>query len=215
MKKYLLILFILFSTSKIFAQSFAQYNTGTLFDSFENPAQRAFIPDSSRMFAFNLFVPNFDANFSLSGDAQQTLKNRAFNSYYNNKALVIGPGNHFNYLLGNANAYAIMFKMFSSFNGDSEVGFFLNTKAEARGVFSDETVALLNGAGSFSNDTYDNVLTARYQYQIYNEIGFTYREQLTKQFALGFKLGYVAGYQSGKVNIGRSNLSFDGDAGPE
>jgi hypothetical protein len=215
MKKYILILFLLFSAPQIFAQSFAQYNTGTLFDSFENPAQRAFVPDSSRKFAFNLFVPNFDANFSLTGDAQQTLKNRAFNSYYNNKALVIGSGNHFNYLLGNSEAYAIMFKMFSSFNGDSELGFFVDNKAEARGVFTDESIALFNGGGSFSNDSYANVLNDRYQYQIYNEAGITYREQITKQFALGFKLGYIAGYQAGKVNIGQSNLSFDGDAGTE
>lgn len=215
MKKYLLILFFLFFASKIFAQSFAQYNTGTLFDSFENPAQRSFIPDSSRMLAFNLFVPNFDGNFSLTGDAQQTLKSRAFNNYYNNKALVIGPGNHFNYLLGNSTAYALMFKMFGSLNGDSEFGFFVADKAEARGVFTDESIALFNGGGSFSNDNYANVLNDRYQYQIYNEVGFTYREQVTRQFALGFKLGYVAGYESGRVNIRQSDLSFNGDGSGE
>jgi hypothetical protein len=209
MKKYILILLLLFSASKIFAQSFAQYNTGTLYDSFENPAQRAFIPDSSRKFAINLFVPNLDGNFSLTGDAQQTLKNRAFNSYYLNSAVNIGSGNHFNYLLANANSYDIMFKMFTSFSGDAELGFFVQTKAEARGVFTDETIALFNGAGSFPNDTYTNVFNSRYQYQIYNDIGFTYREQITKQFALGFKLAYVAGYESGRVNIDQSSVAFD------
>lgn len=209
MKKSLLILFLLVLSSKIFAQSFAQYNTGTLFDSFENPAQRAFIPDSSRKLAFNLFVPNFDGNFSFTGDAQQTLKSRAFNNYYNNKALVIGGGDHFNYLLANSTAYAIMFKMFGSLNGDSEFGFFAANKAEARGVFTDESIALFNGEGSFANTSYDNVLNSRYQYQIYNEVGMTYREQVTKKLALGFKLGYIAGYQSGRVNIGQSSLTFD------
>lgn len=209
MKKSLLILFLLFLTSKIFAQSFAQYNTGTLYDSFENPAQRAFIPDSSRKFAINLFVPNLDASFTLSGDAQQTLKNRAFNNYYLNNALNIGSGTHYNYLLANANAYPIMFKMFTSFNGDAELGFFVQSKAETRGVITDESVALFNGAGSFPNDSYTNVLNSRYQFQIYNEVGFTYREQITKQFALGFKLAYIAGYESGKVNIGQSSVSFD------
>lgn len=213
MKKTLFILFLLFSTSKIFAQSFAQYNTGTLFDSFENPAQKAFVTDSSRKFAFNLFVPNFDGNFSLTGDVQQTLKSRLFNTDYNNKALVIGAGNHFNYLLANANAYAIMFKMFSSFEGNSELGFFANSKAEARGVFTDESIALFNGEGSFANNSYDNVLNSKYQYQIYNSVGMTYREEVTKQLALGFKLGYVAGYESGRVNIDQSSLSFDQAAG--
>jgi len=213
MKKSLLILFLLFFASKIFAQSFAQYNTGTLFDSFENPAQRSFIPDSSRKLAFNLFVPNFDGNFSLTGDAQQTLKSREFNSYYNNKALVTGAGNHFNYLLANANVYAIMFKIFGSLNGDSEFGFFANSKAEARGIFTDESIAIFDGEGSFANSSYTNVLNSKYQYQIYNSVGMTYREQVTKQLALGFKLGYIAGYESGRVNIGQSSLTFDQAAG--
>lgn len=213
MKKYLLILFLLFSTSALFAQSFSQYNTGTLFDSFENPAQRAFIPDSSRRFAFNLFVPNFDGNVSLTGDAQQTVKSRLFNGYYNNKALVIGPGNHYNYLLGNGNAYAAMFKLFDSFNGDVEIGGFIDTKAEVRGVFTDESVAIFNGEGSFPNDIYNNVLNSRYQYQIYNTIGLTYREQVSKQLSLGFKLGYVVGYESAKVDINQSQLTFDNTSG--
>lgn len=215
MKKYLLVFILLLSASQIFAQSFAQYNTGTLFDSFENPAQRAFIPDSSRQFAFNLFVPNLDGNFSLTGDAQQTLKSRAFNNSYNNKALITGLGNHFNYLLGNATAYALMFKMFGSLNGDTEFGFFVDSKAEVRGVFTDESIALFNGAGDFADGTYDNVLNDRYQYQIYNEVGLTYREQVTKQLTFGFKLGYVAGYESGRVNIGQSSLTVDGTSGTE
>jgi hypothetical protein len=212
MKKIILVLFIIFSTSKLFAQSFNQYNTGTLYDSFENPAQKAFIPDSSREFAFNLFVPNFDGNFSLTGDAQRTIKDRLFSDAYDNQKLVIGSGNHFNYLLANANAYPIMFKFFSSLNGDVEIGFFVETRAEARGVFTDESVALFNGAAAFPGDSYTNIFNSKYQYQIYNEAGFSYREQITKNFALGLKLAYVAGYESGSVNIEQSSINIDKEA---
>jgi hypothetical protein len=54
--------------------------------------------------------------------------------------LQIGEGkfNHFN---ANINAYAIMFKLFTSFNGDVEIGFSAQTKGEARGRFSDESLA--------------------------------------------------------------------------
>src|ERR1700743_1877499 len=117
MKKYLLIFCLLFASTKLFAQSFAQYNTGTLFDSFENPAQRSFIPDSSRQFASNFFFPNFNGNFFLTGDAQQTAKQRYFNNQYNNQNLQIGSGKAFNYVNTNANAYLLMLKMFASMNG--------------------------------------------------------------------------------------------------
>src|SRR3569833_2414277 len=98
MKKPPLIFCLLFATSKIFAQAFTQYNTGTLYDSFENPAQRSFIPDSSRQFASNFLFPNIDGNFFLTGNGQQTLKSRYFNNMYNNSALQIGNGTSFNHV---------------------------------------------------------------------------------------------------------------------
>ncbi|MGZ3820601.1 MAG: DUF5723 family protein, partial [Mucilaginibacter sp.] len=69
MKKILLIFCLFLFAVKGFSQQFSQYNSGTLYDSFENPSQRSFVPDTSKMFAFNFLVPNFDANFYLKGDA--------------------------------------------------------------------------------------------------------------------------------------------------
>src|SRR5258708_13021887 len=94
MKKILLVLCLLFFTVKIFAQQFSQYNTGTLYDSFENPSQRAFIPDSSKQFASNFFVPNFNGNFVLNGNAQSTFTSRIFLNVYDNSAFQIGQNNY-------------------------------------------------------------------------------------------------------------------------
>src|SRR5258708_39933400 len=132
MKKLLLFLFLSLFSVKIFAQQFSLYNTGTLYDSFENPSQRAFVPDTSKMYAFN-FLPNLNASFLLTGDAQASLVSRMFGSKYNNAALLIGSGKY-NYANINANAYALMFKTFASLQGDEEVGFFLETRAEGRGA---------------------------------------------------------------------------------
>ncbi|MHB8209692.1 MAG: DUF5723 family protein [Mucilaginibacter sp.] len=199
---------ILFS-SQLFAQEFSQYNTGTLYDSFENPSQKSFTPDTSRSYAFNFFVPNFDVNFSLTGDAQQALKNRYINNNYNNSALQIGAGNKYNYVNTNANAYSIMFKAFTSFNGDVEVGFFVDTKLDGRGAFTDESIALLNGSANFPNNVYNNIFNSRYSYQLYNEAGATYREQVTKQLAFGIKVGLVSGMSAQNVHINQSNITFD------
>jgi hypothetical protein len=208
MRKILLIFCLLFFTTRLFAQQFAQYNTGTLYDSFENPAQRSFIPDSSRQYAFNFLIPNFDANFLLTGDAQESLKNRAFNNVYNNKQLQVDAGKY-NHFSGSANAYSLMFKIFTSLNGNSEVGFFTQSRVEGNGVLTDASISLFNGAGQFQNRDYDNILNSNFRYQAYNEIGFTYREQITKQFAFGIKVASVSGIANQNLSINQSSISFD------
>src|ERR1700704_4000246 len=112
MKKILLVLCLLLFTVKIFAQQFSQYNTGTLYDSFENPSQRAFVPDTSKTYAFNFLVPNFNVNFLLTGNAQTSVVSRIFTGKFNNSALTLGNGSFNNGNL-NANAYWGMFKLFA------------------------------------------------------------------------------------------------------
>lgn len=208
MKKILLICGFILITAKGFTQQYSLYNTGTLFDSFENPSQRSFIPDTSRKYAFNFFVPNFDGNIFLTGNAQSTLMSRTFGSKYDNSALQIGSGalNHVN---ANVSAYALMFKMFTSLNGDEEMGFFLETKSEGRGVFTDESIALFNGPAAFANSIYDNVLNDHFYNQIYNNIGFTYREKLSNKVAVGFKVGFLMGIDYTKLDIYESHLTLD------
>jgi len=209
MRKVLLISCLLLITTKLFAQQFSQYNTGTLYDSFENPSQRSFIPDSSRQYASNFLFPNIDASFYLTGDAQQTLKTRLIDYHYQNSALQIGNGNKFNYVNVNANAYTVMFKIFTSLNGDAELGFFSQTKLEGSGAFTDESIALLNGSDGFKDGTYNNILNSNYHDQVYNVYGTSYREQITKQFAFGIKFGYVSGISTQNVKIDQSSVFFD------
>src|ERR1700760_403305 len=136
MKKFFLVLFLFFFSAKIFAQQFSLLNTGTLYDSFENPSQRAFIPDSSKMYAFNFFLPNFNANLFLSGDAQASLKSRAFLDKYNNTNLNVNQP-RFNHVTENANVYILMLRMFSSLQGDEEMGFSWQLKTDGKGLLTD------------------------------------------------------------------------------
>ncbi len=208
MKRILLAFCLILVALNGFSQQFSQYNTGTLYDSFENPSQRSFIPDSSKKYAFNFFVPSFNASLFLTGDAQSTLVNRAFGGKYNNSALQIGAGRYNNAGI-DASAYSMMFKMFTSLNGDAETGFYAETKAEGKGTFTDESIALLNGPVAFPNNTYDNLFNNRYYYQIYNSIGLTYRERLSKEVAIGFKIGVLMGIDYNKLNIYESHINFD------
>jgi hypothetical protein len=198
MKKFLLVLLF-----------FSMLNTETLYDSFENPSQRAFIPDTSKMYAFNFFLPNFNADVALKGDAQGSLKSRLFTNMYNNSALKIGDQNY-SQAVASANVYILMAKMYSSLNGDEEIGLSWQLKTEGRASFSDESIAALNGPGSFTNGKdYTNILDDRYYYQTYHQISFTYHERINKQLALGFKLSGLLGVQYQQLNVYSSNATFD------
>ncbi|MDN3548510.1 DUF5723 family protein [Mucilaginibacter aquaedulcis] len=210
MNKVLIIFCLLCFSLSVSAQQFSQYNTNTLFDSFENPSQRSFIPDSSRQLAFNFLIPNFDINTYLTGNMQPGIKSRLFadNAFYDTGRLKVGQGkyNHFN---ANANAYSIMFKIFTSLNGDVEMGFSMQTKAESRGYFSDESLAIFNGVQKFPLNAYDNIFNDHYSYQAYHQLGFSYRERINKKIAIGFKLSALLGIQYQKIDINQSAISFD------
>ena len=208
MKKSLFIFCFFLITVKVFGQQFSQYNTGSLYESFENPSQRAFIPDTTRQFAFNFFIPNFTANLLVAGNGQEALKTRAFSSYYNTANLLTGKGGY-NHINTNANAYSVMFKVYASESGDVELGFSLNTKAEAKGVFTDETISLFNAYTNFPQTTYNNLFNDNFYYQAYNQIGFTYREQVTKRFAFGIKLNALSGIAYRQTTVDHSSVTFD------
>lgn len=209
MKKVLLIFTLLLFTVRLFAQQFSQYNTGTLYDSFENPSQRAFIPDSSKQFASNFLLPNFNGNFFIKGDAQATLKTRAFQNRYDNSALVINQAKY-NYGLGNLNIYLLMVKMYTSTAGDEEVGLSWQTKAEGRANIPDDVVAAFNGPSSFADNTlYINNFTGGYTHQMYHQISLTYHEKFNSHFSFGAKLSSLLGIEYQKLNIIGSQASFD------
>ena len=208
MKKSILISCLILLTGKLFGQQYSQYNTGTLYDSFENPSQRTFIPDSSRAIASNFFFPNLSATAFVTGNAQDALLDRFFSGYYNTAALQVGKGKYSN-IRSSANAYWAMLKIFTSLNGNQEIGFAISSRAEARGHVTDESVALFNGGTNFKQLAYNNTFNDNYSYQVYHQFSFTYREQVTPRFALGIKLSALLGLAYSDVNINQSSIVFD------
>ncbi|AMR32849.1 hypothetical protein A0256_16190 [Mucilaginibacter sp. PAMC 26640] len=209
MTKILLAFFFLTFTIQSFGQQFSQYNTGTLYDSFENNAQRSFIPDSSRQYASNFFLPNFYLNFNLSGNAQVPLKSRAFNGNYVKNNLRIGNGNFTNQTNTDINYYLFMFKAYTNLAGDAEIGISAQTRFEMRGIFTDESVAIFNGPSALPQNHYDNIFNNSGTYQAYHQLSFTYREKINKRFALGAKLSLLMGIRYQNVDIRESHIDID------
>ncbi|MBE9583033.1 hypothetical protein IM792_01090 [Mucilaginibacter sp. JRF] len=207
MKKILLLLLLL---SPLFAaaQQFSQYNTETLFDSFENPSQRSFIRDSSYNMASNFLIPNFGAYAVLTGNAQRSIQSRLFDNRYSNSQLDIGSG-RLNRVLSNAGIYWAMFKWYAGQKGDKEMGLSFKTNVEASGDITDESIALFNGSANFPRDTYNNLFNSNGYYQTYHQLGFSYREKLDKRTAFGFKVNFLMGLQYQELLVNRSNITFN------
>lgn len=208
MNKILFFSFLFLFSSNAYSQQFSQYNTGTLYDSFENPSQRSFIPDSSRQYASNFLLPNFNSNFHFTGDAQTALKTRIFADAYDATAVPVGTGNY-NYLRANTSAYLLMFKMFTNLEGSRELGFFIKTSAESRAIVTNESFAIFNGFDKFPNNSYNDIFNNRFFYQTYHQIGMSFREQVTPKLAIGVKLGFLSGIDHQKFSFFESRVNFD------
>jgi hypothetical protein len=208
MKNILLVFSLLVFSLTAFGQQFSQYNTGTMYDSFENPSQRSFIPDSSKKFNFNFLLPTINGSFFLTGNSQASLKSRLFLGRYDDSVLKINQG-RYNHVNANLNAYIVMFKMFASINGDEELGFSAQFRAETKALFSDESPAMFDGTGAFNNATYNNIFNNSYYFQIYDQLSLSYRERLNKQFAFGIKLSALMGIDYQKTTITSSSATID------
>jgi len=191
----------------VYGQRFAQYNTGTLFDSFENPSQAAFIPDSSHNIAFNFLIPNFTFNTYLQGNTQYTLKSRLFLGNYNNEAITVGQ-NQYNNVLANVNVYVGMLKLYTSAGGKQEIGISYQIKGNGRGHVTDETVALFNGIQKFTENNYQGIFNSKAFYESFHQFSATYREKVTRNFSVGIKLSLLSGIVYNKLNITESGLNI-------
>ncbi|MBC7912933.1 MAG: hypothetical protein H7Y07_02320, partial [Pyrinomonadaceae bacterium] len=204
MKRSLLVIFIFIQWCGLcYAQQYALYNTRTLFDAFENPSQKAFIPDSSKKYAFNFFVPNlsFSSEFKGNMPAQTTLKKILFKRIFDASNLINTSG--MNNFYADQNTYLVMLRIFGNVYLNSEKGFAWQIKTDIRGTVSNETLAILHNSNLFTSGTpYEDVLNNSLNGISYHQFSFSYRENYSKRLGLGIKLSYLSG-------IGYSSLSMD------
>lgn len=205
------LLFIL--TLPAFGQRFLQQNTGTLYDSFENPSQRAFIPDSSRYVAFNFFIPNGGSNLYVKGNAQGTIKSRLLgdkNPWYGAN-LRIGEG-AYNHLRTSTNEYLIMARFFGKLGSNTEYGFSVQARSDGYAAMTDETLALFDRvipASNFPENSYSNIFNDKVYHQAWTQVSFTYKEDISKYAGLGVKISALSGIEYTDLTINRSSLNID------
>lgn len=205
---------LLFST-QLSAQQYGLYNTKTLFDGFENPAQKTFVLDSSRKFASNFFLPYFGINAANQGN--NDMIRRVLNEgTYSAKDIALGTGK-INTIHENANIYLLTFKIFKSYKYQKEIGLSWQMRTDAHVDYTNETLAILDNYKRFVEDPANNFKDAFNNdgyAQSYHQFSLSYRENYNKRLAFGVKLSLLSGITYNRLKIINSNFQVNSVEGP-
>jgi hypothetical protein len=208
LKKQTLLCLFLFSIPFLTkAQQYGLFNTKTLFDGFENPAQKTFVLDSSRKFASNFFLPYFGLNAANKGNSD--LIRMALNEgKYNARDLPLRTGD-VNTVHESSNIYLLSFRIFQSYKWQKELGFSWQFRTDAQVNYTNETLAILDSYQRFDTNPYDDVFNNSGYAQSYHQFSMTYRENYTKRLAFGVKLSLLSGITYNKLDISDSYFLLD------
>jgi len=211
-------LLLSFISLKVSAQQFSLYGTGTLWDSFENPAQSPFELNESRQFASNFFVPNSGVNLKFNGPAQVALKNILLYSNGLSISDLDVDARRFNRINASENSYLLMLRLFKTVDYRRELGFSWQTRAESHGKLHNQALIVFktadesgrNGIDEYLDRSGPNQLRATDLHaQAYHQIGFTFREQYNRNFSYGIKLSYLSGIAHNSIRVRSGELDND------
>ncbi|RZK71502.1 MAG: hypothetical protein EOO85_19990 [Pedobacter sp.] len=214
LKSYTILILLCLSFGKISAQQFGLFNTNTMFDGFENPAQKTFQLDYSRKYSSNFFLPNFGASGSNKGnnDFFRTMLNEG---KYNASGVPLGT-NHYNTLTIHSNIYLATLKIFQSYKYQKELGFSWQVRSEGRVDYTNETLAILDSYRRFAQSgltSFDEAFNNKGMAQSYHQFSFSYRENYDKKLAFGAKVSLLSGITYNRLNISRSRFEQQGSEG--
>jgi hypothetical protein len=208
MKRSLFILLFCLALAKPSLAQVSLYNSRTLFDSFENPAQKAFYTDSSKQFAFNFFFPTISFSGSASGTAKNTLKGMIFNNLNDSENLPIN-GKKYTHFASNTNIYVLSFKWFKRVKYQQEAGFSWQIRNDSWAKVSNPTFSIFDTFNRFPDNSYSNIFNNKGYQQTFHQFAFTYRENFTKTVGLGVKLSLLSGIAYSGANITSSDITID------
>jgi hypothetical protein len=201
-KHFALTLFCCCFSPLVWAQQYGLFNTRTLFDGFENPAQKTFVLDSSRKFASNFLLPNLGINVANKGNSD-FIRKLINEGKYNMKDLPL-RGTEINAVYQTSNIYLLTFRIFQSYKFQKEMGFAWQVRTDAHVNYTNETLAILDDYRRFQpyeNEDFTNAFNNKGYAQSYHQFSFTYRENYNKRLAFGAKISLLSGITYNKLNI--------------
>jgi hypothetical protein len=208
LRRYTIIVLLCFSFGSLDAQQFGIFNTNTMFDGLENPAQKTFQLDYSRKYNSNFFLPSFGATGSNKGNndfVRSLINERKFNA-----SNVDLSTNHQNVVNFNSNIYIATLKIFQSYKYQKEIGLSWQVKSEGRAEYTNETVAFFDTFRRFEESgltEFDEAFNNKGFAQSYHQFSFSYRENYDKKLAFGVKVSLLSGITYNKLNILESSFT--------
>jgi hypothetical protein len=200
--------FIILSAITANAQQFSLYNSRTLYDSFENPSQRAYQVDTSRRIAFNFFIPTISFNTTFSGPAESSFKTLLYNGLFNGRDLVLGQ-NRKNILTLNSNNYIAMLRILKSVKNYQEIGVSWQIRSDTRAEVTNEVFAVFDDYRLFDGNATNNLLNVNAYNQNYHQFSLAYRQNPTKRLAIGAKFSVLSGISYSNLQVSKSDVEID------
>lgn len=214
-KKCLIFCFLLLPLSQLKAQQYGLFNTRTLFDGFENPAQKTFVLDSSRKFASNFFFPGVGLNAANKGN-NDMIRRLINEGVYTAKDIKLGE-RAYNTVHENANIYLFTLKIFKSYKYQKEIGLSWQLRTDGHIDYTNETLAILDNYRRFIDspgDDFKDAFNNDGYAQSYHQFSLSYRENYNKRLAFGIKLSLLSGITYNRLKISQSNISVSSVDGP-
>lgn len=211
MRARIVTLILIISSFSASSQQYALFNTKTLFDSFENPAQKSFVLDSSRQFASNFLIPYLDISSINKGNSNMAIQKLVKQGYSQTR---IGPFENPQTARENINIYLLNIRLFKYHKFHSEMGFSWQLKSEST-IDYDENISrglFYDSFSKFVTVPRINVFNNNGRLQSYHQISFTYRENYNKRWALGTKISLLSGLGYAEFKADKSAVRINGAA---
>ena len=203
--KYIIAFLLMLSCYVANAQRYSLYYSKTLFDGIQNPHHRSL--DDCRSFASNFFLPSFNLDLSVSGDANGFIK--SFLASENLSSLNFKNGTNYNNRITNQFNYNIfLMKINMGKKRAAELSIYSQIKSQTslnlnNGIFN----FITKGNNFFRGQTIEGFLDMGVSTNIYNETGFGFRRQIYNKLSGGFKFGYLTGIANVGVDINGSKFT--------
>jgi hypothetical protein len=187
------------------AQQFGLFNTNTLFDAFENPAQRHFIADDARQYASNFLLPYLGFNGANRGDVSYTFRKRINDGYLDARNIPIGNKKR-NRLYGSSNMYLLTFRTSPFYQNNKELGFSWQVRSDFYADYTNESLVALRNYGRFTSSQSD-LFNGNAYGQSYHQFSANYRVDYDYGFAVGIKFSVLSGITYNNADVTHSDLT--------
>lgn len=191
-----------------YSQQYSLYNSRTLYDSFENPSQRAYQVDTSRRFAFNFLIPTISLNATFTGPAEPAFKSLIYDGVFNGRDITLGE-NRMNTLSFGSNNYIAMLRVLKAVKKYKEMGISWQIRNDGRASVTNEVFAIFDDYRVFNASNLSNLFNVNGYNQSYHQFSFVYRQNYTKRFSIGAKFSLLSGISYTSLKVDKSEINMD------